>query len=365
MRRPTVSVLIATYNSEKYIDEAIESVLQQTLRDFELIVVNDGSTDGTREQLRKYEEMPRITIIDQQNSGPAAARNRAFQASTGEFIAILDADDRNHPARLEIQSQRLRRDPQLGLVGAFARKITPSGKPLEILEVPTSYDEIAARIDQSSQFVHATVMIRRDIFKALGGYREDYPASEDYEFLRRATHDYRAANIPKVLYDYRIHAESNTFYALEQQKLYGLLTRHLAKTNRAVEQCIDLQANTLSPEILVDLGVPRRVIDEALFSSYKRRIRVLVGLGDLEGARKFLEKARSHHDKSILGNEEQATFRVYEIITRPNAFFRTVTRLAGAIRTSPSGTLLALREWGHFGVYRIYDRFRRALNPPR
>ena len=368
MDRPTVSVLIPAYNAEQYIDEAIESVLNQTFQDFEIIVVNDGSTDETRTRLADYEDEPRITVIDQDNAGPAAARNRCFNASNGNFIAILDADDRSRPRRLELQSQRLEEDSELGLVGSYAQKIKPGGDPLEILEVPLKHREIAARIDDSNQFVHATVMMRRSVFEELGGYREDYPASEDYEFLRRATHNFQTANIPEVLYDYRIHGESNTFYALKQQKLYGLMTRHLAKQNQSIDDFPELLDTPLTRESLVEFGISPRRIDEKLFSSYKRRVRVLVGLGDFNGARQFAQKAAAHMEDSVLGAREEAILGIYQTIlslAEPNRQLSTgLISLTRATLLSPAGALRAIKEWGHFGLYRVYSTLSERDAPP-
>jgi len=355
-------VIVAAYNAEAYIDDAVESILQQTLQDFEIIVVNDGSTDGTRTRLETYETDPRVTVIDQPNAGPAGARNRGFQASSGRFIAIFDADDRCNPHRLSRQVDHLRSRPDLDLVGSYAQVISPDGSPLEVLRVPTTHSEIASRIENSMQFIHPTIMCRREVFESLGGYNEECRSSEDYEFLRRVVQEYQVGNIPEVLCDYRIHAESETFRRLEQQKFWGLLTHHGSNsTDKSTDQLLaQIDDQELSIDTLADLGVPRGKIATTLITSYKRRVRLLVSFGNLHGAADFLKKAKDLVTQEKLGKHQRAELALYEVLV--NACNRAtfcdgpMTELLTAARTSPTGVLNACREWCKFGLHQLYIR---------
>ena len=208
---PLVSVVIPAYNAERYLGEAIESVLGQTYAPVETIVVDDGSGDDTAAVARSYE----VELIVQQNAGPAAARNRGFAACRGAIVAFHDADDLMTPDKLSVQVGELLADPAIGCVLAEQELLIEEGAELpfwaEGSNVPTVMparpEEFAGEPD-----VHTmTMVVRRDVFERVGGFDEGMRAAEDFDWLLRAAEDgVRFARLPRVLLKRRVHPASLT-----------------------------------------------------------------------------------------------------------------------------------------------------------
>lgn len=170
---PLVSVIMAAYNCEKYIGEAIESVIAQTYPHWELLCIDDCSTDGTREIIRRYADADgRVRLLpNEQNMGAAATRNRGIEAARGEFIAILDSDDVSMPDRLERSLAMFRKHPEVVLVGSGARLIDGEGNDKGLWH--------------KHRIVHSSVMIRSSTLDQTGGYDEFFRYGHDVDLLRR------------------------------------------------------------------------------------------------------------------------------------------------------------------------------------
>ncbi len=203
--RPQVSVLIPVYNREHLISEALDSVLRQSFRDFEILVIDDGSTDRSAELVYAYSD-PRIRVIhNAKNLGIPRTRNRAVEAALGRFIAWMDSDDIAHPERLERQVAFLKAHPRVAAVGSFARWIDATGRAMGVRRRPVSSDEIKARLLFSGCFTNTTVMSRRQAQERYR-YREDFDLGSDIELWTRVAQDHEVANLPEVLMDHRTHA---------------------------------------------------------------------------------------------------------------------------------------------------------------
>ena len=219
---PLVSVVMPVYNGEKYLAEAIESILAQTFTDFEFIIVDDGSQDGTAEIIRSYRARDeRIRLIAfQSNMGAADARNRAMAAASGEFIAAMDSDDVCLPQRLEKQVDHLRRHPAIGLLGAGAQAVDEDLRPLYAFDLPEHHALIVYNVFVASFLIHPTVMMRRDLLESVGGYERGRLTAIDVELWSRLMWRTRLANLPETLLLYRRHpAQHHTTRdaALKQQ----------------------------------------------------------------------------------------------------------------------------------------------------
>lgn len=303
MKDPVVSVVIAAYNAEDYIGAAIASILNQTVRELELIVVNDGSTDSTRDVLHQFESDPRLHVIDQDNTGCSAARNRGAEYASGRFIALADADDVSWPERLECQLRKFRRDPTLGLVGTCARYIDHQGRHLGVVRTPTDHATIKGVMKSTIAFCHASIMLPREIFISTGGYDARFPTSEDYELLCRLVERYRAANVGKVLYDMRFHGSNKSTRMLEQHILRGLLTRHLITTDE--KELLDDSKNfedAVCRDQLIELGVSANKIDRKIVSNYMHRARMLARIDELEMAQQLVDRGRDYAEQYSLGD---------------------------------------------------------------
>ena len=221
---PTVSVVMPAYNAADYLAEAIESVLAQTFGDFELIVINDGSTDRTREILASFERRDaRVRVLDQPNAGVIESLNRGIREARGRYIARMDADDVCLPHRLAVQVAHLERHPDLALLGGFVATADETGRVLSpVVRFPVSHEELYENIGRRKWVMcHPAVVFRRDAAVAVGLYSRSFPHAEDTEFFARLMSRYRAENLPEVVLKYRLrrdavcsrHRESGRVYA--------------------------------------------------------------------------------------------------------------------------------------------------------
>ncbi len=200
---PLVSVVMPTFNSEKWIGAAVGSILSQTLRDLELIVVDDGSADATAEVVSGIHDS-RIKLIRlARNSGSAVARNRAIEVARGEFVALMDSDDIALPHWLERQVGYLRQNPDCGLRGAWIRAF---GAREGIWTCYEHHDHIKADLLFRCGMNQNTVVFRRELMNNLGlKYDENFDVAQDYEFWTRCIDRMRFSNAQEVLVNYRIH----------------------------------------------------------------------------------------------------------------------------------------------------------------
>jgi glycosyltransferase involved in cell wall biosynthesis len=212
--QPRVSVLMPAHNAERYLDEAIRSVLRQTLEDFELILVNDGSTDRTKKIIETYLEDPRVVLVDLSKVGLVAALNHGLRLGRAPLVARMDADDVMTPDRLDQQVHFMNKHPDLGGCASFYHLIDANGKQLGTLRSPlTSRAAIDRHLRHRGHLIypHPTIMFRRDVVTALGGYRMEYATSEDVDlFVRMLEADRPIVVLPRPLLYLREHPDSVT-----------------------------------------------------------------------------------------------------------------------------------------------------------
>ena len=212
---PPVSVLMPAYNTEKYIAEAIDSVLKQNLQVFELIIVDDGSTDGTAEVIKKYQDRDsRIKYFYQPNSGVAAARNRCIAEATGKYLTFLDSDDWWEPVFLEKMLSPLEQDKKVNFVYSFYRSVYPDGR--------TEYGSAGKKEGRFGVFVHKQTeirfpflvgcfIIRHDFLKQSGVvFDRDIYISEDLGWFMKLLSMTEAKCVPEYLLNYRQNDSSLT-----------------------------------------------------------------------------------------------------------------------------------------------------------
>jgi hypothetical protein len=201
---PQVSVVLPIYNGEAFLAAAIDSILGQSFREFELIAIDDGSTDGTARILDAVRD-PRMRVIHQANAGLAASLNRGISLARGKYIARQDHDDLSLPMRFARQVQFLQENPDCALVGTRAEIRSGHLPARRFHDHPT--DDAALRFELlfDNPFVHSSVMLRRRAVESVGGYSTD-PARqppEDYELWSRLARSYQVANLPERLTVYR------------------------------------------------------------------------------------------------------------------------------------------------------------------
>ena len=228
---PAVSVIMPVYNGEKYVAEAIESVLGQTFSDFELIIVDDGSQDRTAAIIRSYAARDdRICcVMLERNIGEAGARNRGLEQATGEYVTSSDSDDVSLPERLEKQVDFLRANPAIGAVGTEALFVDENLKPWGVYGVAQTHARIAYDLQMGPCIVGASIMMRREIVEACGGYDESMTRSPDIELVARLIPRTRLANLPEPLYLYRQHEGQLPMTPQRVQDWANLLARLLSR----------------------------------------------------------------------------------------------------------------------------------------
>lgn len=194
---PAVSVVMAVKDGERYVEKAVRSVLGQTLRNFELIVVDDGSSDMTPEILDRFADA-RMRVITQPNHGLAESLNKGVRVARSSLIARMDADDIAEPERLERQVSFMMERPEVGLLGTAALIIDEKGTQVRQWTPPLDDAVIRRELIRANQFAHPSVMFRKDVFEAVGGYA-DMPYAQDYDLWLRMAGCCKLANLPEPL----------------------------------------------------------------------------------------------------------------------------------------------------------------------
>ena len=228
--KPTVSVVMPVYNTEKYLAEAIESILAQTFTDFELIIVDDASEDGSAEIARAFAECDsRVCLLQQsENAGAAAARNAGLYAAKGEFFAAHDSDDISAPERFQKQVNLLQSQPEVGAVSTFARVATEDLQPIYQREPAAAHAVIL--LDHylgflSAPFHHSALMMRRGLMLEVGGYDASMRYHDDCDLMTRMLGKTEFANIADCLYIYRLHPSQLTSHRNAARDQGALLVR--------------------------------------------------------------------------------------------------------------------------------------------
>ena len=223
-----ISVNIVAFNAERFIAEAIESVLNQSFADYELIIVNDGSTDGTGDVIEKYIGDERIKYHRFENNlGVAKARNEALSKSKGEYIAVLDADDVSLPNRLELQCRFLDQNPDCVAVGANAEVIDADGNHVYTTDCLCSWDDIRNRLP-GMPFFHSSVLFRRETADRIGGYPDIFPLADDLLLINMLADRGELRAVPDMLIKYRITPTSISRRSRRHEKiLEKVLAKHL------------------------------------------------------------------------------------------------------------------------------------------
>jgi glycosyltransferase involved in cell wall biosynthesis len=215
---PKVSIVMAVYNGMPYLPQAIDSILQQTWADFEFLILDDCSTDDTWAVLQGYSD-PRLRLIRQEvNRGQTATLNHGLGLAQGQYIARQDADDLSKPTRLAEQVAFLEAHPDYLMVGTAAELINSRGQVTGQTIHPISDEAIRERFLSDNCFFHGSVMLRRDVVALAGVFREGFRTSQDFDYWLRISESGPVANLPTLLYQYRLHEGQMTFTSYYRMK---------------------------------------------------------------------------------------------------------------------------------------------------
>jgi glycosyltransferase involved in cell wall biosynthesis len=218
---PKVTVLMSVYNGEKYLRQAVDSILHQTFTDFEFIVIDDGSTDGTKAILDSYTDPRIVRLTNETNIGLTASLNRGLKIARGTYIARMDADDIGLPQRLRRQVQFLDSHPDIDVLGTNIEVIDDWGRPHPRSAAgswPTQPGMVRWLLFFRCSIMHPTVMVRRAVYERLNGYNPQFLQAQDYELWLRASLDTGITNMPEVLVKLRAHPANVTHTHSQTQK---------------------------------------------------------------------------------------------------------------------------------------------------
>jgi len=200
---PAVTVLMPVYNGRRYLDDAIESILKQTYKDFEFLIIDDGSTDESEEIIRSYSDNRIRLVCNQKNIGLAATLNQGIGISHGKYVVRMDCDDISLPERLETQFYFMEKNPRIAVCGTW---VDTFGSINSTWKYPLENDEMRSQLLFASCLVHPSVIIRKaSVIKDCLYYDESFIRSQDYELWVRISKKHVLANIGKVLLKLRIH----------------------------------------------------------------------------------------------------------------------------------------------------------------
>jgi tetratricopeptide (TPR) repeat protein len=340
MNTPIVSVVMSVFNGERFVSEAVDSILNQTFRDFEFIIIDDGSTDGTADILARYQKAdPRVVVHHHPNKGQVPSLNIGCGLARGRYIARIDADDIALPERLERQIDYLEQNPQVALLGSSIRNIDETGRHLSTWPLPTGDKEIKERLFgfQDIPFCHVTLVFRREAFRAVNGYRTAFAPAEDYDLWLRMAERWQLANLPEPLVKVRRRAQSLSFRSARQQVISRLVAWSVSAIRRAGGSDPICQEEPVSRDLVRSLGVSDAVFEESLMGAYRYWIDVMLQASDKAGALRVMREALEseswrHINKSIVANTWLEVARIY---SEQGRYLRSMSAVARALATRP------------------------------
>ncbi len=228
IKKPKISVIMSVFNGEDYLKESIESILEQTYRDFEFIIIDDGSNNETKEILKNFlKKDSRIKIItNKKNIGLTKSLNKALKITKCKYIARQDGDDVSLPQRLEKQIEFLENNPKIKILGSFGYGINQKGEILRKEIPPTFFQEVKKNLIKKNPFIHTSVIVERETLNRVGSYNERFETTQDYELWFRVLKIAKGENLPLFLVKKRYLSK---MVSLEKEKTQLKYTLFLQK----------------------------------------------------------------------------------------------------------------------------------------
>ena len=223
MKNPKVTVLMPVYNAEKFLKEAIDSILNQSFKDFEFLIINDGSTDRSKKIILSYQD-PRIRFFEnKKNLGVAKTLNRGLRLAKGKYVARMDADDISLPNRLELQFRTLKGDKNLVIISSHFDRINEKGNFISSFKLAHSSEEIYYELQFRNCLGHPTVIFDKEIIvNEFGGHNEKYEA-EDYDLWLRISKKYKIVKLNKALVKVRYSRQNKTMLFMKAMGESGII----------------------------------------------------------------------------------------------------------------------------------------------
>ncbi|MGA8223701.1 MAG: glycosyltransferase [Candidatus Acidiferrales bacterium] len=335
MTKPIVSVVMVISNVERFLAEAIESILGQIFKDFEFIVLDFGSTDKSEAIVATYAAQDsRIKLHKISPCFLPKARNAACSFAQGRYIAVMDADDISVPDRLMWQVEFMEKHPEISVLGGAVDWIDADGRVLVTWDNPVDDQEIRSALVERCPLWHPTVLMRRETFTSVGGYRP-FPA-EDYDLWLRISEHFQLANLKQVVLKYRVHPYQNSVRKRTRQTV-GCLAARLSAAARKRGDVDPLNSvDEVTPELLSALGVTEEQQQTAFAGAYLQWIRNLCTAGEssaaLGAALEMLQSSQWEHAKPVVTDIRLLTARIYWRQRKP---FKSLMAAGRAVAIRP------------------------------
>ena len=337
MNRLIVSVVMVTCNVDRFLSEAIESILDQTLIDFEFIITDYGSTDRSKSIISRYEAKDRrIKSHTVPHCSLADARNAGCSRAKGKYIGIMDADDIALKDRLMWQVAFMEEHPDVGVLGGAVEWINSTGRSLLTLHNPVTDHEIRSALPGHCTLWQPTVLMRTEAFLSVGGYRGALAQAEDWDLWLRIAERFQLANLNEVVLKYRIHPNQISVRKLRQQTLCILAAR-AAAARKYGDSCPLAGVEEITPALLAELGVKESTQQTALAGGYLYWIHSMSLAGEHSSARtaatEFLRSTdRQHADRRIVAEIQLAAAGFF---WRDKEFLSSFLSICQAVMTRP------------------------------
>lgn len=283
MKSPRISVVMVTCNVERFLAESIESILGQTFTDFEFIIVDFGSTDQTKAIASDYAAKDsRVRLHEIPSCGLAEARNAGCSLARGQYIAIMDADDISVPDRLMLEIAFMEGHTEVGLLGGVTECIDAKGESLAVQshDFPEQDGEIRAALAERCPFCQPTVMIRKEAFVLVGGYRPVFAQAEDYDLWLRIAEHFQCANLKQVVLKYRIHPYQVSMRRRSEQTLCVLAAQASAAATKTGAPDPLNSFTKITPVALATLGISEATQERMVVSDCRNWIRNMCLAGE-------------------------------------------------------------------------------------
>jgi hypothetical protein len=338
MNRPLVSVVMVVRNVDRFLAEAVESILGQTFTDFEFVILDFGSTDRSKAIASTYAAQDnRIRLHEVPNCGLAEARNAACFLAEGQYIAIQDADDISMPDRLLWQVEFMEKHPDFGLLGGAAEWVDARARSLWTLNFPTEDHEIRSALSTRCPFSQTAVLVRREAFVAVGGYRVVFAQAEDYDLWLRISEHFRCANLKQVVVKYRIHPHQVSVSRQKQQTLCVVAARASVAFRKNGSPDPLNSAKAITPELLARLCVSQAELQANLLSGCRDWITNLLAANEysvaLQIAAEVLQSDWEYVERREIADLQLIAARLY---WREKQFPESFVAACHAVRQQPA-----------------------------
>jgi cellulose synthase/poly-beta-1,6-N-acetylglucosamine synthase-like glycosyltransferase len=338
MNKPLVSVVMVVCNVDRFLAESIESILRQTFNDFEFIIVDFGSTDKSKSIISSYAAKDsRVKFHEIPHCGLAEARNAGCFFAQGRYIAIMDADDVSVEDRLMREVEFMETHPEVGFLGGATQWIDATGRLLHVQYFPAEHDEIKSALVSGCPICQSTILIRREAFVLVGGYRVAFAPAEDYDLWLRIVELFQCANLKRVLLKYRVHPHQVSFRKRTQQVLCILAAQAAASSRRDGRLDPLTSVQEITPAVLAGLGVSEAMQQTTIASEYLRWIRIMYAGGEyssaLNAAVEMLQSSDwKYAERWVIADMRLLAARLY---WKQKRFARSLLTAAHAFMTRP------------------------------